>query len=159
MDAMYLLDPDRYQILFMTGKDDLDMVRERIEHSPVHTYLAPFFEDIAKAYAASDLVICRAGAGTLAELTAFGLPSILVPYPYAAGGHQEANSRVMVEAGAARMILNSELDGSKLAGLIDELAGNQNLLESVKQKSRSLARPHAARDIADMLLQTASHDG
>jgi len=156
IEAMNVLDTDRYQVLFMTGKNDLEMVRERSEHCPVQAYVAPFFDDIAQAYAASDLVICRAGAGTLAELTAFGLPAILVPYPYAAGGHQEANSRVMVEAGAAKMVLDSDLDGKKLAGLIQELAGDRSLLESMRSKSRSLARPHAARDIVDMLRRAAA---
>jgi UDP-N-acetylglucosamine--N-acetylmuramyl-(pentapeptide) pyrophosphoryl-undecaprenol N-acetylglucosamine transferase len=156
VDAMNVLDADRYQVLFMTGKTDLEMVGERIKQSAVQAYVAPFFDDIAKAYAASDLVICRAGAGTLAELTAFGLPAILVPYPYAAGGHQEANSMVMVEAGAAKMVLDSDLDGAKLAGLIQELAGDRNLLESMRSKSRSLARPHAARDIVDMLRRAAA---
>jgi len=157
IDAMDVLDADRYQVLFMTGKNDLEMVRERVKQSPVQAYVAPFFDDIAKAYAASDLVICRAGAGTLAELTAFGLPAILVPYPYAAGGHQEANSRVMVEAGAATMVLDSDLDGGKLAALIQEIAGDPDLLESMRDKSRSLARPHATRDIADMLRRAATH--
>ncbi len=156
VDAMNILDANRYQILFMTGKTDLEMVRERVGQRPVHAYVAPFFDDIAKAYAASDLVICRAGAGTLAEITAFGLPSILVPYPYAAGGHQEANSRVMVEAGAARMVLDSDLDGTKLAELIEELADNQKFLESMRNKSCSLARPHAAPDIADILRRAAT---
>jgi UDP-N-acetylglucosamine--N-acetylmuramyl-(pentapeptide) pyrophosphoryl-undecaprenol N-acetylglucosamine transferase len=156
MDAMNMLAPDRYQVLFMTGKDDLEMVSERAGQSPMNSCVREFFEDIAEAYAASDLVVCRAGASTLAELTAFGLPSILVPYPYSAGGHQEANSRAMVEAGASRMILDSELNGPKLAGLIEEIAGNAQLLDSVKEESRALARPHAAGEIADILIESAS---
>jgi len=159
MEAMNLLDPDRYQLLFMTGKADLEMVRERAGQSLMSSYVAAFFEDIAEAYAASDLVVCRAGASTLAELTAFGLASILVPYPYSAGGHQEANSRAMVDAGASRMILDSELDGPKLAGLIEEVAGDAELLNLMRQKSRALARPHAAAEIVDMLLHNASRRG
>ncbi len=156
MDAMNLLDPNRYQVLFMTGKDDLGMVREHAAGHPMGSYVTEFFDDIAKAYAATDLIICRAGASTLAEITAFGLPAILIPYPYAAGGHQEANSRAMVDAGAAKMILNSELDGPKLASLIEEIAGNLQLLDSMKESSRALARPHAAHEIVDLLLETVS---
>jgi UDP-N-acetylglucosamine--N-acetylmuramyl-(pentapeptide) pyrophosphoryl-undecaprenol N-acetylglucosamine transferase len=155
-DAMNLLDPDRYQLLFMTGKHDLEMVQERAAHNPVNSYVAGFFEDIAEAYASSDLVVCRAGASTLAELTAFGLASILVPYPYSAGGHQEANSRVMVDAAASRMILDSELDGAKLAEVIEQVTGDAQLLDSMRQRSSALARPHAASEIADILLDTAS---
>ncbi len=156
MDAMNLLDPDRYQILFMTGKDDLETVSERAEQSPMNACVRGFFDDIAEAYAASDLVVCRAGASTLAEVTAFGLASILVPYPYAAGGHQEANSRVMEEAGASRTVRDSELDGAKLAGLIEEVAGNAELLDSMRERSRSLARPRAASEIVDILIENAS---
>jgi len=151
-DAMNLLDPDRYQVLFMTGKDDLELVRERAARSPMGSYVTDFFDDIAKAYAATDLIICRAGASTLAEIALFGLPSILVPYPYAAGGHQEANSKAMVEAGAAKMMPDKDLDGEKLAVLIDEIVGNPLLFESMKGNSRALARPHAARKIVDLLL-------
>jgi len=156
MDAMNLLNPDRYQILFMTGKDDREMVSERAQQSTMTSCIRGFFDDIAEAYAASDLVVCRAGASTLAEITSFGLPSILVPYPYAAGGHQEANSRVMEEAGASRMVLDSELDGQKLAGLIEEVAGDAELLDSMKEKSRALALPRAAAEIADILIENAS---
>jgi UDP-N-acetylglucosamine--N-acetylmuramyl-(pentapeptide) pyrophosphoryl-undecaprenol N-acetylglucosamine transferase len=156
IDAISLLDPARYQVIFMTGKDDREMVKERLRGSRVKSYIAPFFEDIAKAYAACDIVICRAGASTLAEITLFGLPAILVPYPYAARGHQEANSRVMVEAGAATMILNKELDGQKLARLIEELASDLNKLAAMSEKSRGLARPHAASEIVDMILDAAS---
>jgi UDP-N-acetylglucosamine--N-acetylmuramyl-(pentapeptide) pyrophosphoryl-undecaprenol N-acetylglucosamine transferase len=156
MDATNLLDPDRYQTLFMTGKDDLELVRERAASSPMGSYVTAFFDDIAKAYAATDLIICRSGASTLAEITLFGLPSILVPFPYAAGGHQKANAKAMVDAGAAKMMLDKELDGEKLARLIDEIVGNPLLLESMKGNSRALARPHAAREIVDLLLETTS---
>jgi len=155
-DAMNLLDPDRYQLLFMTGKDDLEMVTERAGQSSMNSCVRGFFEDIAEAYAASDLVVCRAGASTLAEITSFGLPSILVPYPYSAGGHQEANSRAMVEAGASMMIFDRELDGKKLAALIEKTAGNAELLNSMKERSRALARPHAAGEITDILMESAS---
>jgi UDP-N-acetylglucosamine--N-acetylmuramyl-(pentapeptide) pyrophosphoryl-undecaprenol N-acetylglucosamine transferase len=154
MDAMNLLDPERYQVLFMTGKDDLELAKGHAASSPMGSYVTAFFDDIAKAYAATDLIICRSGASTLAEITLFGLPSILVPFPYAAGGHQEANAKAMVEAGAAKMVLDKELDGQKLARLIDEIVGNPLLFESMKGNSRALARPHAAREIVDLLLQT-----
>jgi UDP-N-acetylglucosamine--N-acetylmuramyl-(pentapeptide) pyrophosphoryl-undecaprenol N-acetylglucosamine transferase len=154
MDAMNLLDPDRYQVLFMTGRDDLETVREHAASSRMGSYVTAFFDDIAKAYAATDLTICRSGASTLAEITLFGLPSILVPFPYAAGGHQEANSKAMVDAGAAKMLLDKELDGQKLAALIEEIVGDVALLGSMKQSSRALARPHAAREIVDLLLET-----
>jgi UDP-N-acetylglucosamine--N-acetylmuramyl-(pentapeptide) pyrophosphoryl-undecaprenol N-acetylglucosamine transferase len=154
MDATNLLDPDSYQVLFMTGKEDLETVKEHAANSAMASHVTAFFDDIAKAYAATDLIICRSGASTLAEITLFGLPAILVPFPFAAGGHQEANAKAMVEAGAAKMVLDKELDGEKLARLIDEIVGNPLLFESMKGNSRALARPHAAREIVDLLLET-----
>src|SRR2546429_333370 len=98
-----------------TGAADLETVRAAYAARGLAARVEPFIADMGGAYAAADLVVARAGATTCAELTAVGLPAILVPYPYAADDHQRRNAEVLVRAGAADMILDAELDGARLA--------------------------------------------
>ena len=100
----------------------------------------------------ADLAIFRAGATGLAELTARGVPAILIPYPYAAENHQEFNARSLVEAGAARMILNRDLTAEILSAQIDELLSSPELLKRMAAASLSLGKPTAADEIADLIL-------
>lgn len=108
-----------------------------------------------EAMAAADLIICRAGAVSLAELAARGLPSILIPYPYAAEDHQTYNARVFVNKGAARMIVDRMLSPEKLIHNIDELKSNPDLLQDMAAASKSLGKIHAGHDIAEAALQLA----
>jgi UDP-N-acetylglucosamine--N-acetylmuramyl-(pentapeptide) pyrophosphoryl-undecaprenol N-acetylglucosamine transferase len=108
------------------------------------------------AFDAADLVICRAGAGTVSELTAAGKPAILVPFPFAADDHQTRNAEAMQDAGAARLVPDSELSGEKLVGLIGELCPS---LEQMGAAARKLAKPGAARRAAEILEEVAKeHD-
>jgi len=107
------------------------------------------------AYAAADLVICRAGASTLAEVTAWGLPAILVPYPHAAGGHQDANARLPAHAGAAELVPDADLTGPRLAELLGALLRDRSRLQAMAQASRGLARPDAAERVLDLVLLAA----
>lgn len=110
---------------------------------------------MAYALAAADLILCRAGATTLAELTVRGLPAILVPYPYAAENHQEYNARALVRAGAARLVLDRELNGQKLVGLLRELLESPLTLQAMAAASRQLGRPQALDDLLEFLLAKA----
>ena len=99
-----------------------------------------------QAMAMADLAVFRAGATGLAELTARGVPSILIPYPYAAENHQEYNARALVDAGAARMILNKDLNSEILQKNISELINDPQMLKSMSEASLKLGRPQAADD-------------
>jgi UDP-N-acetylglucosamine--N-acetylmuramyl-(pentapeptide) pyrophosphoryl-undecaprenol N-acetylglucosamine transferase len=112
-------------------------------------------EEFTEALAAADLVIARSG-GSVSELAAHGLPAILVPYPHAVGDHQSENARWMRDAGAATIIPDGELSGPRLAAETAALLADGRRLEAMAQASRSLARPEAARDVADELLKAAS---
>jgi UDP-N-acetylglucosamine--N-acetylmuramyl-(pentapeptide) pyrophosphoryl-undecaprenol N-acetylglucosamine transferase len=101
--------------------------------------------------AASDLVLSRAGATTLAEITGRGLPSILVPYPYATGNHQEHNARHLEEKGAAKVILDKDLTGEKLAGTILEIVNDNVSLEKMSQAARALSQPAALNKILEII--------
>ena len=113
--------------------------------------LVPFLDDMPAAFARSDLVVCRSGAGAVAELAAAGKPAILVPFPYAADDHQLRNAEAFAAAGAARLILDREMTGQRLFDEIMTLAAAPGLLERMGQAARRLARPGAARRAADIL--------
>ena len=110
----------------------------------------------AQAQAMADLAVFRAGATGLAELTARGIPAILVPYPYAAENHQEHNARALEEAGAARMILDRDLSSERLASVLTELLSEPAKLAQMAAASRQLGRPEAAADIAELVLSIAA---
>lgn len=117
--------------------------------------VVPYLYDMPAALAAADLVVARAGALTVAEITARGLPSILVPYPYATADHQTFNAKPLVAAGAARMIADKDLTGETLAAALDELLGNAEQLRRMADAARSLGRPTAAQELADLIRRVA----
>ncbi|MDR7402590.1 MAG: undecaprenyldiphospho-muramoylpentapeptide beta-N-acetylglucosaminyltransferase [Armatimonadota bacterium] len=145
------------QILHQTGEAHYAWVqreRDGLEASPPYTCV-PYIEHVADAYACADLVVCRAGAGTLAEATAHGLPVVAVPYPHAASAHQEANARVLEEAGAAVVIADRDLSPRRLADTVADLCARPQVLQAMARASRSLGRPDAAREVAGLVLQAA----
>ena len=117
--------------------------------------MAPFIEDMPAAFARADLIVCRSGAGAVAELAAAGKPAILVPFPFAADQHQLRNAEAMARAGAARLALDGEFTGERLFREVESLASEAGLLERMGQAARSLARPRAAERAADLLEELA----
>ena len=113
----------------------------------------PYLYNMPAAMAMADLVVYRAGATGLAELTARGIPAILVPYPYAAENHQEHNARALENAGAAKVILNRDLKSDVLQNTLQELLADENRLAEMAAASRSLGKPQAAEDIAAMVME------
>lgn len=124
-----------------TLKADDDLVLQLVE----------FEHDMASVYAASDLVVCRAGASTVAELTIAGVPAILVPLPGATGDHQTANARVLAQTDAARVVPDSELDGDRLRFEVDALLGDEPRLGSMSAAAKAQGRPDAAAAVVDLL--------
>lgn len=133
---------NRLRIVHQTGQAEHAEVRSAYRRLGVEAEVVPFIEAMDAAYAAADLVICRAGAMTLAELTALGKPAIFVPYPYAADDHQRANAEQLVRAGAALMILDAELSADRVA---EALRG----LMQVPARLQAMARTAAAFGQAD----------
>jgi UDP-N-acetylglucosamine--N-acetylmuramyl-(pentapeptide) pyrophosphoryl-undecaprenol N-acetylglucosamine transferase len=139
----------RVAITHQTGERDLDVVRAAYERAGIAARVEAFLFEVAREMKAADLVVCRAGATTLAELSAAGRPSILVPLPTATDDHQRKNAAVLARAGAALVIDEWELDGARLAGDIATLAREGDRRAQMGQAARSLARPDAAERIAD----------
>ena len=126
------------------GADD-DLVLQLVE----------FEHDMASVYAASDLVLCRAGASTVAELAVAGVPAILVPLPGAPGDHQTANARTLAQSDAARVVPDSELDGERLRSEVDALLGDERRLALMSAAAKAQGRPDAAEAVVDLLERCA----
>lgn len=156
-EAIKLLDKEKIateiQVIFITGRNDVKWVRDFLKSLQIKSLTFPYLEEIRYAYAASDLVICRSGAGAIAEITALGLPSILIPYPYAAEGHQYKNAKVLEEKGAACIISEKNLTKERLKKLLLDLIGNKPLLEKMSRQSKELGRPQAARKMAELVCE------
>jgi UDP-N-acetylglucosamine--N-acetylmuramyl-(pentapeptide) pyrophosphoryl-undecaprenol N-acetylglucosamine transferase len=145
----------RLLVIAQTGRDDVETVRAALKTAGIEGVVEPFFDHVAQAYAASDLLVSRAGATVIAEITIAGKPSILVPYPFATEGHQEKNARAMEKAGAAILILDRDLTGSVLATTILELVNDRKRLRGMAEQARRLARPDAADRVARGILALA----
>ncbi len=153
VDALPHLDPRRFQLVFMTGKDDYRWARDACERAGLSAAVFQFIDDMVTAYTAADLAVSRAGASTLAEIAAVGLPALLVPYPHAADKHQERNARAVVETGAAEIIMNGELGGKTLADRINALSSDEKALKQMQSRSKQFGKPDAAERVVNILFE------
>lgn len=142
---------ERVEVFHQTGPAQQAKVKDAYYRAGIKAKVEAFVEDMTYAYTWADLVFCRAGATTIAELALAGLPAVLVPYPYAANDHQAANAREVVEAGGARMERQDDLDSAKLSRILLELLDNWPQLVTMSQAMKSCARPNAARDVVKLL--------
>lgn len=143
---------EKLRIIHQTGEADADMVERAYRVGGFNAVVKPFIMDMAGAYREADLLVCRAGATTLAEITAMGKAAILIPFPFAVGDHQTRNAEVLVQAGAAVMIHEGELTGEILARTITELFNHRQRLIEMGEKAAQLGNINAARDIVDACL-------
>ncbi len=135
-------------VLWQTGKTDFDEIASKVKHERVR--ILKFIDNMSAAYSCADLVLCRAGAMTLSEITMIGLPAILIPYPFAADNHQEFNARSLSERKAAVMIKNSELD-DKLKTTLIALMNDPERLKKMRQNSYAMRQPDAAKKIIESM--------
>lgn len=140
-------------VLHACGRRDYPDLRERLDAlgSPPHYVLREYIQPFADALAAADLVVARAG-GSVLELAAAGLPSVLIPYPHATADHQTANARFMERAGAAIVVPDDEVDGPRLAREVGELLAAPQRVAEMANAARAVARPDAADRIADAVM-------
>ncbi|MCB1615093.1 MAG: undecaprenyldiphospho-muramoylpentapeptide beta-N-acetylglucosaminyltransferase [Pseudomonadales bacterium] len=146
---------DRPIVKHQCGRQHVEVTRALYEKYSVTADVEPFIKDMAGAYSWADLVICRAGALTVAEASCAGLPAIFVPYPYAIDDHQTGNALVSEKAGAAVVLQQSELNGKTLHRQLMDLLNDEQRLQVMSDNARKLARPHAAADLADGCLEVA----
>ncbi len=143
------------RVIHQTGKKDFERMSSRYRELNAEAEVSAFIYDMASAYLKADLVVGRAGATTIFELAATGKPSILIPYPFAANNHQEANARSLVKAGAAEMVLQRDLSGELLSELIMKYADDPARLSGMSKAALGIARPDAASAIVDGLMEMA----
>jgi len=138
-----------------SGEGKVDDTRSAYAQAGVQARVEPFVKRIHEAYAWADVVICRAGAMTIAELSAVGVASILVPYPYAVDDHQTANARYLTEAGAAVLIPETEFTAERLASVIRALLHDREKLLSMAEAARAVSKPHATEQVAQTCVEVA----
>jgi UDP-N-acetylglucosamine--N-acetylmuramyl-(pentapeptide) pyrophosphoryl-undecaprenol N-acetylglucosamine transferase len=142
---------ENFQMLWATGPQNFDAIATRAT-SRDNIKVVAYVDDMASAYTLADFVLCRAGASTIFELTNCGLPSLLVPFPFAAADHQTFNAAALAQAGAARLLVEKELTANKLFDNIKELATQREVRQQMAAAAKKLARPQAADEIVDHCL-------
>ena len=143
--------PYGVRLVHQTGTDAWEAIARDFEQAGVGGRVTPFISDMPAAFAEADLIVCRSGAGAVAEVAAAGKPSILVPFPFAADDHQLKNAEGFVKAGAARLVVDREMNGHKLYQEISRLAAEPAELARMAGQARTFAHPDAAKRAADIL--------
>ena len=155
-EALRLMDEtDRPQVRHQSGGKHIGDCRHAYQQAGIEAEISEFIEDMAAAYGWADLVICRAGALTVAELAAAGVASILVPYPHAVDDHQTQNAGLLVDAGAAVLIADAALNANELAIMLGQFEQNREELLSMANSARQLAKLGTAGYIADICMELA----
>lgn len=147
---------DRVNLIWQIGKTDFQTLASRIQ-ARENLWFSAFIDRMDLAYSAADLVLCRAGASTIAELLNMGMASVLVPYPFAADNHQYFNAKALSDNGAAVLIPNDEVGSERAYKQILSLIENDAKREAMKEVARKLGKPNAAKEIAESVIRLASH--
>jgi len=141
------------QVLLLTGRAHLETVNSLIDrHTSLKVAVLPFLDRMELAYAIADVVVSRAGATSIAETTACGLPALLIPYPYATANHQEANARALERAGVAEVILDGALSATALSDQLGRIIDDPARLERMAAASAAWGRPDAASVLAELVI-------
>jgi UDP-N-acetylglucosamine--N-acetylmuramyl-(pentapeptide) pyrophosphoryl-undecaprenol N-acetylglucosamine transferase len=144
---------DRLTVTHQTGTDDLELVREGYRAAGVLGEVIPFIDNMAAEYGKADLIVCRAGATTIAEVTATGKGCIFIPFPHAVDDHQRRNAEALLKEKAGFMLLERELSGESLGQLILDLVKEPERIAEVARNARGLARLDAAKLIVDEMVK------
>lgn len=148
-----ILENKRPQVWHQTGKHQLEATKAAYDALKVKATVSDFIEDMAKAYAWADIVICRSGALTVSELANVGVCSILIPFPFAVDDHQTYNAKYLSDVKAAFLLPQSELSEQSLKNLLEELINNPDKRLSVAMACKQLAKPHATQEVAKYCLE------
>ena len=154
-EALSILNDVSYQVKHQTGDRNLQSTKALYQSLNISVEPQAYIDDMAAAYEWADLVLCRAGAMTVAEISAVGVAAILVPYPYAVDDHQSANAHFLSAEGAAILIQETEFNGQALAKLFRDFSLNRDSLLKMANISRSLSRPAATNHVADLCMEVA----
>lgn len=140
-----------YQVLYVTGKPFFEEMQAKLGSLNKNVKLVPYIDDMPSVLKNTSLVVSRAGASTIAEITAVGIPAILIPSPYVAANHQEYNARELADRSAAMMILENELNSQTFVSKVDEIISDPILQESMQKNALALGKPNACQDIYKLI--------
>jgi UDP-N-acetylglucosamine--N-acetylmuramyl-(pentapeptide) pyrophosphoryl-undecaprenol N-acetylglucosamine transferase len=143
------------QVVHQTGRKQYDEVMQEVGTAPDFYHPLAYVDDMPALLAAATLILCRGGSSSLAEVTAAGLPAIVVPYPFAVADHQTHNARALAEQGAAVMVADAEMDGARLVREVSTVLQEPRCLDKMRSASRSQGRPEAAQRVAELLRSIA----
>ena len=153
MEALALMESrDKLDIIHQTGLQDEASIRQKYSDLKIQARVSAFFHNMPQIQKTADLAVTRAGAGIISELCVRGLPAILIPFPHAADDHQTFNAKALEEQGAAILIKDGDLNGNTLKQAIESLISDQKRLDLMSKKLKVLAKPDAAKTIADHIL-------
>jgi UDP-N-acetylglucosamine--N-acetylmuramyl-(pentapeptide) pyrophosphoryl-undecaprenol N-acetylglucosamine transferase len=155
--AVPLLKDLSAQIVHLTGQQDEDLVSDNYQREKIPAFVAAFHHRMEEAYSAADLAVARSGAASLAELSHFRVPSILIPYPYAAENHQALNAEVFVRAGAAEVLNQPAATAEALAKKVRALLGDSEKLRAMSERCRQLSPGDAARRVVEIIETNCDH--
>ncbi len=150
IDALkHIKEINRFHFIHQTGVNDTELVKKAYSDNKAVCVVQPFFDDMETQYEKADLIICRAGATTIAEITAMGHSAVLIPFPYAADNHQVKNAEILADKNAAKMITEDVLDGKIIADIILFYAENPDKLNEMAENSKRYGKPDAAYTIVN----------
>lgn len=153
-EALRQMQYDDYDVIYVTGKNYYETMKEELKDLNHSIHLVSYIEDMPSLISSCDLIVTRAGATTLAEITAMGTASLIIPSPYVVLNHQEYNARELVDAKAAKMILEKELNAQDFVKEVRDLLKHKEELEGLKTNARQLGKPDACKDIYQEMLRT-----
>jgi UDP-N-acetylglucosamine--N-acetylmuramyl-(pentapeptide) pyrophosphoryl-undecaprenol N-acetylglucosamine transferase len=157
MEAARLLasQKERFSIVHQTGEKDYEMVEQAYKEAGLEAEVKPFIHDMAARFEWADVLICRSGATTVAEVAAAGKAAIFVPFPFATDDHQRKNAEAFERVGAARLIVQKDLTPERLAEELQRLMGAPELINQMEEASRKLGRPDSAARAVDLAMKVA----
>lgn len=151
LTSLKSLEQKNYQVLYVTGKPYYEDMKAKLGKLNSNIKLVPYIDDMPSVLKNTNLVVSRAGASTIAEITAVGIPAILIPSPYVAANHQEYNARELVDRNAAMMILENELNSDDFIAKVDYILDNEMTQESMRKNAKALGKPNACQDIYKLI--------
>ena len=143
-----------YQVLYVTGKNYYEEMKNKAGKLNHNVKLVPYIDDMPSLLKNTTLIVSRAGASTMAEISAIGVPSILIPSPYVASNHQEYNARELSERNGALMILEKDLNSKDFVDKVDYVINNQIVQESLRKNALALGKPNALADMYKLIKDT-----
>lgn len=159
IQALPQLGKKAYQVLYVTGEVHYEAVKKEVERvgNPSNVIIKPFVHNMPEVLTSIDLTVARAGATTLSELTSLGIPSILVPSPYVTNNHQEKNANALTSNGAAKMLLEKDMNGQTLVEEMDAIMLNPEVLKEMKEASKKLGIPDAAMRLYNVMKEVINN--